>query len=83
MLIFSIIVMCSYLYLLCLFYRVLNKTYFKLQPPSPPGFYGHDIKIMLYRCKGKFTTLSNIYGEAYLFVIFFATLVVYRALLLI
>ena len=29
MLIFSIIVMCSYLYLLCLFYRVLKKIYFK------------------------------------------------------
>ena len=29
MLIFSIIVMCSYLYLVCLLYRVLKKTYFK------------------------------------------------------
>ena len=29
MLIFSIIVMSSYLYLVCLLYRVLKKTYFK------------------------------------------------------
>ena len=29
MLIFSIIVMCSYLYLVCLLYRVLKKTYLK------------------------------------------------------
>ena len=39
MLIFSIIVMCSYFYLVCLLYRVLKKTYLKQHLSVVPSTY--------------------------------------------